>query len=117
MTFLFQDPTSDMAMVARKGSALVRVHREQKERRKAQEKHWELAGTKLGQIMGIKSKREEENLERKIRKEDKEKKRESDGGDGGRDERKRHDSSSDDEDYKTDQKFAEHMKGMFHFPC
>jgi len=37
-----------MAMVARKGSALVRSHREQKERKKAQKKHWELAGTSIG---------------------------------------------------------------------
>ncbi|KAJ8932077.1 hypothetical protein NQ314_014979 [Rhamnusium bicolor] len=42
-----RDPTSDMAMVARKGSHLVRVYREQKERRKAQKKHWELGGTKI----------------------------------------------------------------------
>ena len=45
---IFRDPTSDMAMVARKGSHLVRVYREQKERRKAQKKHWELGGTKIG---------------------------------------------------------------------
>ena len=49
-----KDPTSDMAIVARKGSAVVRQQREQKERKKAQVKHWELAGTKLGDIMGIK---------------------------------------------------------------
>lgn len=48
-----QDPTSDLAQVARKGSLLVRKHREQKERKKAQHKDWELAGTKLGNIMGI----------------------------------------------------------------
>ena len=36
--FFFQDPTSDMAIVARKGSHVVRVHREQKERRKAYKK-------------------------------------------------------------------------------
>ena len=52
--FLFQDPTSDMAIVSRKGSLVVRAYREQKERRKAQKKHWELAGTKLGDIMGVK---------------------------------------------------------------
>ena len=43
-----------MAIVARKGSAVVRQHREQKERKKAQVKHWELAGTHLGDIMGVK---------------------------------------------------------------
>ncbi|XP_078740785.1 pre-mRNA-splicing factor ATP-dependent RNA helicase PRP16-like, partial [Lampetra fluviatilis] len=48
-----KDPTSDLAMIARKGSLLVRRHREQKERKKAQHKDWELAGTKLGNIMGV----------------------------------------------------------------
>ncbi|XP_050295240.1 pre-mRNA-splicing factor ATP-dependent RNA helicase PRP16 isoform X2 [Anthonomus grandis grandis] len=79
-----RDPTSDMAMVARKGSHLVRVFREQKERKKAQKKHWELGGTKMGNIMGIKKKEDEE--EKKFNKED------------------------DCTDYKADHKFAEHMK-------
>ena len=47
-----------MAIVARKGSAVVKTQREQKERRKAQAKHWELAGTKMGNIMGIEKKEE-----------------------------------------------------------
>lgn len=37
---------------------MVRQFREQKEKKKAQAKHWELAGTKLGNIMGIKQKDE-----------------------------------------------------------
>ena len=48
-----------MAIVARKGSAVVRVHREQKEKRKAQKKEWELAGTRIGEIMGVKKKPDE----------------------------------------------------------
>ncbi|KAK7867570.1 hypothetical protein R5R35_004320 [Gryllus longicercus] len=75
-----RDPTSDMAMVARKGSPLVRAYREQKERRKAQKKHWELAGTTIGNIMGIPKKEESEQQE------------------------------PEETDYKTGQKFAEHMK-------
>jgi len=47
-----------MAVVARKGCAVVRTHREQKERKKAQKKEWELAGTRLGDIMGVKKKEE-----------------------------------------------------------
>ena len=54
-----QDSTSDMAKIASKGSLLVRRHREEKERKKAQHKHWELAGTRLGEILGIKKKPEE----------------------------------------------------------
>lgn len=43
-----------MAIISRKGCLVVRRFREEKERKKAQQKHWELAGTKLGNIMGIK---------------------------------------------------------------
>ncbi|XP_063382191.1 pre-mRNA-splicing factor ATP-dependent RNA helicase PRP16-like [Cydia fagiglandana] len=54
-----KDPTSDMALNARKGSALVKAFRLEKERRKAQKKHWKLEGTKLGNIMGIQKKEDE----------------------------------------------------------
>lgn len=46
-------------MLSRKGSQLVKRHRLEKERKKAQAKHWELAGTKLGNVLGIKEKKEE----------------------------------------------------------
>lgn len=49
-----------MAMISRKGSQLVRTFREQKERKKAQSKHWELSGTNIGNIMGVKKKKEDE---------------------------------------------------------
>ncbi|KAK3726768.1 hypothetical protein QZH41_010426, partial [Actinostola sp. cb2023] len=55
-----KDPTSDMAIISRKGCLVVRRFREEKERKKAQQKHWELAGTKLGNIMGIKEDKGEE---------------------------------------------------------
>jgi len=48
-----------MALVARKGSNVVLKQREQKERRKAQVKDWELAGTRLGDIMGVKKEDED----------------------------------------------------------
>ncbi|XP_039619262.1 pre-mRNA-splicing factor ATP-dependent RNA helicase PRP16 isoform X1 [Polypterus senegalus] len=80
-----KDATSDMAIISRKGSQLVRKHREQKERKKAQHKHWELAGTKLGDIMGIQKKEDDDAQTRAV------------GEDGS-------------VDYKTEQKFAEHMK-------
>ncbi len=48
-----------MAVFSRKGSLLVRRFREEKERKKAQQKHWELAGTKLGNVLGIKAKEDE----------------------------------------------------------
>ncbi|XP_076046132.1 ATP-dependent RNA helicase l(1)G0007 [Oratosquilla oratoria] len=77
-----RDSTSDMAIVARKGSTVVKAKREQRERRKAAKKEWELAGTQLGNIMGIK--KEDDSDKRKI----------EDGQD----------------DFRADQKFAEHMK-------
>ena len=51
-----------MATVARKGCHSVRLHREKKEALKAQKKEWELAGTKLGDIMGLKKKDEGEEV-------------------------------------------------------
>ncbi|XP_062404662.1 pre-mRNA-splicing factor ATP-dependent RNA helicase PRP16 isoform X1 [Sardina pilchardus] len=79
-----RDATSDMAIISRKGSQLVRKHREQKERKKAQHKHWELAGTKLGDIMGVKKTEDGEA-------------KPATGEDGK-------------VDYRTEQKFADHMK-------
>uniref|UniRef100_A0A1A9VNH9 RNA helicase n=1 Tax=Glossina austeni TaxID=7395 RepID=A0A1A9VNH9_GLOAU len=81
-----KDKTSDMALIARKGSPLVRVYREQKERRKAQKKHWELSGTKLGNIMGIEKKADEEDS--------------------------KFDKETDTTDYRRDQKFADHMRNQ-----
>lgn len=78
-----KDPTSDIAIVARKGSMLVRTFREQKERKRAQKKHWEVAGTAIGNIMGVKKKED-----------DKDERLDEEG----------------ETDYKTDQQFAEHIK-------
>ncbi|KAB0389514.1 hypothetical protein E2I00_003357 [Balaenoptera physalus] len=77
-----KDATSDLAIIARKGSQTVRKHREQKERKKAQHKHWELAGTKLGDIMGVKK---EEEPDKALTEDGK-------------------------VDYRAEQKFADHMK-------
>lgn len=48
-----------MAVFSRKGSQLVRRYRLEKERKKAQQKHWELAGSRLGDVLGIKHKEED----------------------------------------------------------
>ncbi|KAG9511146.1 Pre-mRNA-splicing factor ATP-dependent RNA helicase PRP16 [Fragariocoptes setiger] len=53
-----KDGTSDMAMAAKKGSALVKKAREERERKRAQKKEWNLVDTQLGDIMGIKGKDE-----------------------------------------------------------
>jgi hypothetical protein len=49
-----RDPTSDMAVFSKKGSALVKEKREQAERAKAAAKLASLGGTALGNIMGVK---------------------------------------------------------------
>ena len=48
-----RDATSDMAVFAKKGSALVKEKREQAERAKAAAKMASLSGTQLGNIMGV----------------------------------------------------------------
>lgn len=48
-----RDPSSDMAVFSKKGSALVKEKREQAERAKAAAKLASLEGTSLGNIMGV----------------------------------------------------------------
>lgn len=48
-----KDPTSDMAVIARQGSNLVREMREKKEKNKFRQRFWEVAGSKMGKITGL----------------------------------------------------------------
>ncbi|CAI0555466.1 unnamed protein product [Linum tenue] len=48
-----KDPTSDMAIISRKGSALVREIRDKQSQNKSRQRFWELAGSKLGDILGV----------------------------------------------------------------
>ncbi|RNA01392.1 pre-mRNA-splicing factor ATP-dependent RNA helicase PRP16 [Brachionus plicatilis] len=57
-----KDPTSDMAIVCRKGCQSVRRFREQRERQQAAEKVNRLAGTRLGNILGIHEKSDKEKV-------------------------------------------------------
>ncbi|KAF8985801.1 DEAH-box RNA helicase prp16 [Entomortierella lignicola] len=57
-----KDPTSDMAIFSRKGSALVREKREQAERLKAAPK-FQVAGTALGNVMGLENPEDKANAE------------------------------------------------------
>jgi pre-mRNA-splicing factor ATP-dependent RNA helicase DHX38/PRP16 len=79
-----KDPTSDMAVICRKGCLSVRRYREQKERLQAAEKSWKLAGTKLGNILGVEKTNDREDLKQ-------------DGTDEG-------------VDYKKSQQFSEYMQ-------
>ncbi|TIA90553.1 hypothetical protein E3P99_01514 [Wallemia hederae] len=59
-----RDPTSDLAVFARKGSALVRQKRAQAERQRAAAEVAQVGGTQLGNIMGVKSESDKEMEER-----------------------------------------------------
>jgi pre-mRNA-splicing factor ATP-dependent RNA helicase DHX38/PRP16 len=60
-----KDPTSDFAQLARKGSQLLKEVREQRDRQKSQKRFWEIAGSKMGDVLGVKRQEsEEEKAER-----------------------------------------------------
>ncbi|KAJ7102564.1 pre-mRNA splicing factor [Mycena belliarum] len=86
-----RDPTSDMAVFSKKGSALVKEKREQAERAKAAAKLAALGGTALGNIMGVKDEEAEAEAQ------DEQKQRD-------------HKTNGTTEDYKGDSKFATHLK-------
>ena len=46
-----RDPTSDFAVLAKKGSAVLRFVRERADRQAMREKFWDLSGTKMGNVM------------------------------------------------------------------
>ena len=49
-----KEPTCDMALLSKKGSALVRDRRERRERGKMRQRFWELGGSRMGEAMGLK---------------------------------------------------------------
>ncbi|KAJ2318015.1 Pre-mRNA-splicing factor ATP-dependent RNA helicase PRP16, partial [Coemansia sp. RSA 2704] len=57
------DPTSDLAVLARKGSALVREQREKRERMKATRDAVNMAGTTLGNVMGMAGDDDDDNAD------------------------------------------------------
>ncbi|KAI3919309.1 hypothetical protein MKW98_030445 [Papaver atlanticum] len=81
-----KDPTSDMAIISRKGSALVREIHEKQSQNKSRQRFWELAGSKLGDILGVEKTAEQIDADTAV------------VGDEG------------EIDFKEDAKFAQHMK-------
>ncbi|KAI5989744.1 hypothetical protein EDD15DRAFT_2171089 [Pisolithus albus] len=88
-----RDPSSDMAVFSKKGSALVKEKREQAERAKAAAKLASLEGTSLGNIMGV------EDTEAA-----------AEGASLVADRAQEAAASGQKEDYKGDSKFASHLK-------
>eukprot|EP01119_Soliformovum_irregulare_P011448 TRINITY_DN2865_c0_g1_i1.p1 TRINITY_DN2865_c0_g1~~TRINITY_DN2865_c0_g1_i1.p1 ORF type:complete len:1109 (-),score=401.60 TRINITY_DN2865_c0_g1_i1:141-3467(-) len=56
-----RDPTSDLAVISKKGSVLLRDYREKAERMKTAGKWWQLAGSAMGNAMGIKKEEEKDD--------------------------------------------------------
>ncbi|XP_010248953.1 PREDICTED: pre-mRNA-splicing factor ATP-dependent RNA helicase DEAH7 [Nelumbo nucifera] len=81
-----KDPTSDMAIIARKGSSLVREIHEKQSMSKSRQRFWELAGSKLGNILGVEKTAEQIDADTAL------------VGEEG------------EVDFKEDAKFAQHMK-------
>ncbi|KAG6550822.1 hypothetical protein Mapa_007618 [Marchantia paleacea] len=81
-----KDPTSNLAVIARKGSALLREVREKQSQSKSRQRFWELAGSKLGNILGVEKTSEQVD---------------ADGTDVG---------IEGEVDFKENNKFATHMK-------
>eukprot|EP01025_Chloroclados_australasicus_P048553 TRINITY_DN5503_c0_g1_i2.p1 TRINITY_DN5503_c0_g1~~TRINITY_DN5503_c0_g1_i2.p1 ORF type:complete len:706 (-),score=119.36 TRINITY_DN5503_c0_g1_i2:28-2145(-) len=53
MVVPIKDVSSDLAVIARKGSKLVMKIREKKEANKSRQRFWEVAGSKIGKITGL----------------------------------------------------------------
>lgn len=81
-----KDPTSDMAIISRKGSVLVREVHEKQSMNKSRQRFWELAGSKLGDILGVEKTAEQIDADTAV------------VGEEG------------EVDFKEDAKFAQHMK-------
>ncbi|KAK6270419.1 hypothetical protein POUND7_007524 [Theobroma cacao] len=81
-----KDPTSDMAIISRKGSSLVREIHEKQSMNKSRQRFWELAGSKLGDILGVEKTAEQIDADT------------AEVGEHG------------EIDFKEDAKFAQHMK-------
>ncbi|KAK1380550.1 RNA helicase [Heracleum sosnowskyi] len=80
-----KDPTSDMAIISRKGSNLVRGVHEKQSMNKSRQRFWELAGSNLGDILGVEKTAEQVDADTAV------------VGDDG------------EVDFKEDAKFAQHL--------
>jgi pre-mRNA-splicing factor ATP-dependent RNA helicase DHX38/PRP16 len=77
-----RDPQSDMAIISRKGSRVVKERRQQRERQRAAQEATNVAGTTLGNVMGVKGEDDTDSA--------------APAGDG--------------EEAKSNSKFSQHMK-------
>jgi len=93
-----KDVTSDMAQIARKGSALVKEVRAKREANKGRDRFWEMKGSKMGSITGTTQAENQEAAANAAAKKDRDDDRPDVVGADG------------EIDFKAGAKFAEHMK-------
>lgn len=67
-----KDPTSDMAVVSRKGCPLVKEIREKRDSKKSRERFWEVAGSRMGKITGLTAEEEEQKAFTAVERDDNE---------------------------------------------
>ena len=60
MVLPVKDPTSDMAMIARKGSNLMKEVRAKRDENKSRDRFWEMKGSKMGNVTGTTKKEDDE---------------------------------------------------------
>ena len=94
-----KDVTSDMAQIARKGSALVKEVRTKREENKGRDRFWEMKGSKMGSITGTTQAENKEAAEN------------AQAAKGRDDDRPDVVGADGEIDFKAGAKFAEHMKG------
>ena len=58
-----KDPTSDLAMIARRGSTLLKEVRAKRDDNKSRDRFWEMKGTKMGDVTGTTRAEKEEAAE------------------------------------------------------
>lgn len=103
MVSVVKDPSSDLAVISRQGSDLLRHIRQQADRNKMRARFWEVAGSKMGSITGLTEEERQQGVKSGVKME----------GDGD-EEKDNEPTASDDEnvDYRASAQFASHMKDL-----
>jgi pre-mRNA-splicing factor ATP-dependent RNA helicase DHX38/PRP16 len=121
-----RDPSSDMALNAKKGSVLLKEVREKKEIMKMRKRFLELGGSKMGDIIGVAAPVEEEGLPSggievgnrnyKENEDDENNEENRDENNEDKDDETRGMKKEESVDYKKDSAFSQHMKNVKSVP-
>jgi pre-mRNA-splicing factor ATP-dependent RNA helicase DHX38/PRP16 len=58
-----KDPTSDIAVLAKEGSAIVRRTKQEQDRSKMRDRFWEISGSRMGEAIGVKKSDDDDSEE------------------------------------------------------